>query len=66
VSLPRYLGHILFGNAFGFGHAGVDFFFVLNGFIISYAHAADIGMLHIHFERPIMQFIRRHTPRFCR
>lgn len=27
----------------GFGHAGVDFFFVLSGFIICYVHFSDLG-----------------------
>jgi peptidoglycan/LPS O-acetylase OafA/YrhL len=43
LSLPQYLGYIPFGNSLGFGHAGVDFFFVLSGFIIMHAHTADIG-----------------------
>lgn len=30
-------------NWFTFGHSGVDFFFVLSGFIIWFIHSEDIG-----------------------
>lgn len=40
----QYLGRLAFDGAFGFGHAGVDFFFVLSGFIIYYVHHRDLGV----------------------
>ena len=40
---PRNPGHVAFGGLFLFGRAGVDFFFVLSGFIIAHIHAGDLG-----------------------
>jgi exopolysaccharide production protein ExoZ len=39
----KYFGYRLFGGAFDFGDTGVEFFFVLSGFIITWVHAQDIG-----------------------
>jgi peptidoglycan/LPS O-acetylase OafA/YrhL len=36
-------GSFPLGQVFTFGHAGVDFFFVLSGFIIFHAHRRDLG-----------------------
>ncbi len=43
LSLPQYVGGPTLGGITGFGHAGVDFFFVLSGFIILAVHGRDLG-----------------------
>ena len=42
-SMQEKFSYIFLGNAFAFGKTGLDFFFVLSGFIIYYVHRADIG-----------------------
>jgi exopolysaccharide production protein ExoZ len=43
LSGPAYGGRLPLFGLFRFGHAGVDFFFVLSGFIIYYIHHREIG-----------------------
>lgn len=40
---PTYWDQLILAGLFGFGHAGVEFFFVLSGYIMVLAHRADIG-----------------------
>ena len=41
LSLDQYVGNDPLRGLFRFGHAGVDFFFVLSGFIIYFVHHKD-------------------------
>jgi len=43
VIFKAYIGTVPSAGLFGFGHAGVDFFFVLSGFILFWVHRGDVG-----------------------
>ena len=43
MNVPHFSGKVGMDGIFDFGYVGVDFFFVLSGFIITYVHFGDIG-----------------------
>lgn len=57
-----YFGVASFGRLFAFGHAGVDFFFVLSGFIIFRVHAGDLGRPERLRSYAVKRFRRVYLP----
>lgn len=43
MGLDKYFGAKRLGSLFSFGDSGVEFFFVLSGFIITWVHFQDVG-----------------------
>lgn len=60
-SQSKYFVDRPFGSFFDFGHAGVQFFFVLSGFIIFSAHRRDIGD-RTQFASFVWKRVRRVYP----
>jgi exopolysaccharide production protein ExoZ len=54
LTFQKNWGHDPAQGFFGFGEAGVAFFFVLSGFIISFVHWRDLGQ-----PRRLLPFLRR-------
>jgi exopolysaccharide production protein ExoZ len=57
-SLQKYWGEDPTHNFFNFGHSGVEFFFVLSGFIITHVHWNDLDCKHKLRPYLISRFIR--------
>lgn len=62
MSQPRFLGAQPFDGLFLNFNVGVDFFFVLSGFIITWVHAADIGVSEKLKPFVLRRFTRIYPP----
>ena len=54
----KYWADDLIGGIFRFGHSGVQFFFVLSGFIMIWAHYDDLGRTDKIYNFLVKRFIR--------
>jgi exopolysaccharide production protein ExoZ len=58
MASPKYFGASSFALPFLFGDSGVEFFFVLSGFIITWVHIDDIGNPSV-----LLQYVRKRMLR---
>jgi peptidoglycan/LPS O-acetylase OafA/YrhL len=62
AALPKNGGGAPFGTVFAHFNAGVDFFFVLSGFVICWAHYQDLGQPRKAAQFAIKRFARIYPP----
>lgn len=62
VAQPRFFGHEAFGSHLERFHVGVDFFFVLSGFIICWMHFDDLGRRNRLGNYAQKRFLRIYPP----
>lgn len=65
VSMTNHFYSPYLGNAFGWGHAGVDFFFQLSGFIMLYVHWDQAGKAGRVWRFLILRAIRIYPIYWC-
>lgn len=58
INLPKYFSALPLNGFFSFGDAGVNFFFVLSGFIILFIHHKDIGTKSVFKNYIQKRFLR--------
>lgn len=63
MEMPRYYGQPILNGVFGAGRYGVDFFFVLSGFIICYAHWDDVVVQRTDAYSRVKRFSHRRFTR---
>lgn len=62
LAQPRFYGSEPFGGHVRNFHVGVDFFFVLSGFLIAWIHWQDIGRRHALAPYARKRFLRIYPP----
>ncbi|WP_461657344.1 acyltransferase family protein [Methylorubrum aminovorans] len=62
IAEPRFYGAVLLGGRLEHLHVGVDFFFVLSGFIIAWVHWADLGRPERLGRYALRRFLRIYPP----
>lgn len=62
IAQPRFYGELPWDGVFEKFDAGVDFFFVLSGFIIAWVHWSDIGVPNRLSHYAVRRFLRIYPP----